>query len=139
MTTIKEKKGAVGFLFGFMAAVLGFAAWRGSGGNAQVIAALLGIGAVVFLIALILWIRRPTPFLAISPEEIWYGSLGQDGQKIDRNESGRLRFKEGFQKSGWFLILADERDGTGLLMTGFDMNEVAAACVAHGWTFAVAD
>jgi len=47
---------------------------------------------VIFLVALILWIRRPTPFLAISPEEIWYGSLGQDGQKIDRDESGALVF-----------------------------------------------
>jgi hypothetical protein len=136
VTKIEEKKGQVGFLFGFMAAVLGFAAWRGSGGNALVIAALLGIGAVIFLIALILWIRRPTPFLAISPEQIWYGSEGQKGQKIERNESGRLQYIQGFRRSGWFLVLAEDREGAGLLMTGFDMNEVAAACVSHGWTFA---
>ena len=139
MTTIKEKKSAVGGLFGFMVVVLGFAAWRGLTGTGGVVAVLLGVGAVIFLVALILWIRRPTPFLAISPEEIWYGSLGQDGQKIDRDESGRLRFKEGFQSSGWFLIQADHPDRTGLLMTGFDMNEVAAACVAHGWTFEAAE
>ena len=139
MTTIAEKKGQVGFLFGFMAAVLGFAAWRGLTGTGGVVAILLGIGAVAFLVALIVWYLRPTPFLSISPEEIWYGRLDQPGTKIERDQSGRLRFKEGFQSSGWFLELADHPDRPGLLMTGFDMKQVAAACISHGWTFAVAD
>ena len=135
MTTIVEKKGQFGFIFGFLAAVLGLAAWRGMEG-APILAAVLAAGAIGCLGVLIWWYRNPAPILTISPEEIWYGRIDQEGMRIERNATGRLSFVEGFQKSGWFLLLADEPETPGILMTGFDMQQVAAAATAHGWTFA---
>jgi hypothetical protein len=134
MTTIAEKKGQVGFLFMFMVVVLGFAAFRGAE-NAPIIAGLMGLGAAGFLAMAVVWFRKPAPFLSISPEEIWYGRLDQAGTRIERTEGGRLAFAQGSNDSGWFLQLVDEPDQPGILMTGFDMNQVAAACTAHGWTF----
>ena len=134
MTTIIEKKGQFGFIFGFLAVILGFGALRGME-NSPVIAAFLGISAIGFLAVLISWYRKPAPILTITPEEIWYGRIDQPGTSIERNASGRLYFREGFQKSGWFLLLADEPEKAGILMTGFDMRQVAAAATAHGWTF----
>ena len=135
MTTIVEKKGEFGFIFGFLAVALGFAAWRGWE-NATIVAGLLGLGAIVCIVILVNWYRRPAPILTITPEEIWCGRLDQPGMRIERNESGRLVFQQGFDRSGWFLLLADEPEKPGLLMTGFNMKEVAAAAIAHGWTFA---
>ena len=135
MTTIVEKKSEFGFIFGFLAVVLGFAAWRGWQ-NATFVAALLAGGAIVCAAILVSWYRKPAPILTITPEEIWYGRLDQEGMRIERNESGRLVFQQGFDQSGWFLQLADEPEKPGLLMTGFDMQQVAAAATAHGWTFA---
>jgi hypothetical protein len=76
VTTIVEKKGEFGFIFGFLAAVLGFAAWRGLAG-APVLAAVLGVAAAGCLGVLIWWYRNPAPILTISPEEIWYGRIDQ--------------------------------------------------------------
>jgi len=133
MTTIPEKKSEFVFIFGFMIVVALLVAWRAE--NAPLIT-MVAFGIAVGLAVLtIRWYRKPTPFLAISPEEIWYGRLNEPGMKIDRNERGRLAFTQGFDDSGWFLQLADEPEKPGLLMTGFDMNQVAAACRAHGWTF----
>jgi hypothetical protein len=134
VTTIVEKKSEFGFIFGFLAVVLGFAAWRGLE-NATVVAGLLGLGAIGCAAILVYWYRKPAPILTITPDEIWYGRLDQEGMRIERNETGRLLFKQGFDRSGWFLLLADEPEKPGLLMTGFNMPEVAAAVTAHGWTF----
>ena len=100
------------------------------------LAAAMAAGAVGCLAVLVWWYRNPAPILTISPEEIWYGRIDQPGTQIERSESGRLAFQEGFRKSGWFLALADDPEAPGILMTGFDMQEVAAACTTHGWTFA---
>jgi hypothetical protein len=134
MTTIAEKKREVGYIFGFLAIVLGFAAWRGAE-KAPIIALLVAIGAGICVIALIYVCVKPTPLLTVSPDEIWYGQLDQPGTRIDRSETARLTFVEGFKESGWFLVLADEPNKPGLSMIGFDLAEVRAACVAHGWAF----
>ena len=138
MTTIVEKKGQLGVVLGFLIVVFGLAAWRGAEG-APIIAAAAGIGAVGLAIWLVYYYRKPAAMLTITQEEIWYGRLDQPGMRIERDESGRLRFREGFKKSGWFLSLADHPDRPGLLMTGFDMKQVAEACVAHGWSFGEPD
>ena len=134
MTTIAENKGQVDVIAGFLVIVLGFAAWRGSQG-APVVAAILAVIAIVILVVWLNWRRKPTPMLAISPEEIVYGRLDQPGMRIHRDASGRLIFRRGFRNSGWFLSLADSPDQPGLSMIGFDMGEVSRACVTHGWTF----
>jgi hypothetical protein len=136
VTTIPEKKGATGFIFGFLAVVFGLAAVRGAQG-APILAAAAAIGAVALVAYLVTWYRRPAPMLSISPDEIWYGRLDQPGQRIERDTSGsaRLEFREGFRHSGWFLGLAGDPETPGILMTGFDMQQVAAACRAQGWTF----
>jgi ADP-ribosyl-[dinitrogen reductase] hydrolase len=133
MTTIVEKKGELGFVFGFLVVVLGLAAWRGAEG-APILAGAAAVGAIVCLAVLVNWYRKPAPFLTISPDEIWYGRLDQPGMRLERS-GGRLYFREGSRQSGWFLLQADMPDKPGILMTGFDMPEVAAACTAHGWTF----
>jgi hypothetical protein len=135
MTTIAEKKRAAGFIFGFMAIVLGFAAWRGAE-KATIVAALMAIGAIVCVAALVYVYVKPTPVMTVSPDEIWYGQPNQPGVRIERGATGRLTFVEGFKDSGWFLGLADEPDKPALSMIGFDMAEVRAACIAHGWEFA---
>ena len=134
MTTIVEKKSEFGFIFGFLAVVLGFAAWRGWE-NATFVAGLLGLGAIGCAAILVYWYRKPAPILTITPEEIWYGRLDQEGMRIERNGTGRLVFHQGFDQSGWSLHLADEPEKPGLLMTGFDMHQVAAAATSHGWSF----
>jgi hypothetical protein len=134
MTTIAEKKSEVGVIALFLVAVLALAAWRGMEG-APILAGVSAIAAVAILIAWWSWQRKPAPILAISPEEIFYGRLDQLGMRIARNASGRLLFREGFKRSGWFLILADGPEVTGISMLGFDMDEVRAACVAHDWSF----
>jgi hypothetical protein len=137
MTTIPEKKSEFVFIFGFMIVVALLVAWRAE--NAPLITTVcIGIAAGLAVLT-IRWYRKPTPFLAISPDEIWYGRLNEPGQKIERNATGRLYFREGFQKGGWYLLPADQPGAVGLLMTGFDMGQVAAACEAHGWTFADPD
>ena len=134
MTTIPEKKSDFVIIFGFMIVVALLVAWRAE--NAPLITTVcIGIAAGLAVLT-IRWYRKPTPFLAISPDEIWYGRLNEPGQKIDRNATGRLEFKEGFNNGGWYLLLTDEPEKPGLLMTGFDLQQVAAAAVAHGWTFA---
>ncbi len=134
MTTIAEKKSAVDAIALFLVIVLGFAAWRGSTG-APVVAAILAVIAAVILIVWLNWRRKPPAMLAISPEEIFFGRLDQPGTRITRDASGRLAFRRGYRESGWFLRLADSPDQPGISMIGFDMKEVASACVAHGWTF----
>ena len=134
MTTIPEKKGEIDVIAAFLVIVLGFAAWRGSTG-APVVAAILGILALVILVVWLNWRRKPPAMLAISPEEIFFGRLDQPGTRIQRDASGRLLLRRGFRESGWFLMLADAPDQPGISMIGFDMAEVSRACVAHGWTF----
>jgi hypothetical protein len=134
MTTIPEKKGEVDVIAGFLVIALGFAAWRGAEG-APIVAGVLAIVAVGILVAWLNWRRKPAPMLAVSPEEIFYGRLDQPGMRINRDASGRLLFRRGFRNSGWFLLLANAPDQAGISMIGFDMAEVARACVAHGWTF----
>ena len=134
MTTIPEKKGEIDVVAAFLVIVLGFAAWRGKDG-APVVAAILGILAIVILVVWLNWRRKPPAMLAISPEEIFFGRLDQAGTRIQRNESGRLVLRRGFRESGWFLLLADAPDQPGISMIGFDMNEVSRACLTHGWTF----
>jgi hypothetical protein len=134
VTTIPEKKREFVFIFGFMAAIAGLVAWRAV--DAPIITGISAAIAVGLVAMIAWWYRKPTPFLSISPDEIWYGRLGDPGMSIERDATGRLQFREGFQESGWFLFLADDPEQTGILMTGFDMEQVAAACVAHGWSFA---
>jgi hypothetical protein len=134
VTTIPEKKGEVDVIAGFLVIALGFAAWRG-GEGAPIVAGILAIIAIGILVAWLNWRRKPTPMLAISPEEIFYGRLDQPGMRINRDASGRLAFRRGFRNSGLFLLLADAPDQPGISMIGFDATEVARACVAHGWTF----
>lgn len=135
MTTIAEKKSAVDTIALFLVIVLGFAAWRGSTG-APIVAAILAVITAVILVVWLNWRRKPPAMLAISPEEIFFGRLDQPGTRIPRDASGRLAFRRGYRGSGWFLRLADTPDQPGISMIGFDMNEVARACVAHGWSFA---
>ncbi|HSL34534.1 MAG TPA: hypothetical protein VK871_12840 [Candidatus Limnocylindrales bacterium] len=134
MTTIAEKKSEVGVIALFLVAVFALAAWRGMEG-APILAGAFALAAVGVLVAWLSWYRKPAPMLAISPEEIFYGRLDQPGIRIARNATGRLVFREGFKRSGWFLILVDEPDAPGISMIGFDMGEVRAACLAHGWSF----
>ena len=134
MTTIPEKRREIDLIAGFLVVVLGLAAFRGASG-APALAALAAIGAVGVLVAWVRWRRKPRPFLAISPHEIFYGRLDQPGTVIARGSSGRLAFRKGFRSSGWFLLPADEPDGPGISMIGFDVREVEAACVASGWRF----
>jgi hypothetical protein len=135
MTTIAEKKRDAGFVFGFLAIVLGFAAWRGAE-KAPIVAGLMAVGAVILVVALILVVIKPTPLLTVSPGEIWYGQFDKPGIRIERGAASRLAFVEGFKDSGWFLVIADEPDQPGFSMIGFNMDEVRAACLAHGWEFA---
>ena len=135
MTTIPEKKSEFGFIFGFVIVVLVLVAIRAK--DAPILSAALIIAAVAILLGLISWWRKPAPSLRISPDEIVYGRLDQPGMRIRRDASptGRLQFRMGFKRSGWFLVLVDATTPQSLSMLGFDMNEVARACVEHGWTF----
>jgi hypothetical protein len=135
MTTIAEKKSEFGFIFGFVIVVLVLVAIRAE--DAPFLSGALVIIAVGTLLALINWWRKPAPSLRISPDEIVYGRLEQPGMRIrrDASPSGRLQFRMGFKRSGWFLVLVDATTPQSLSMLGFDMNEVGRACVAHGWTF----
>ncbi len=133
MTKIVEKRRDVDVIAGFLGVVFALAAFRGATG-APILSAAFAIGALVTLIAWVSWRRKPALFLSISPEEIVYGRIDWRGTGIPRTASGRLRFQQGFRDSGWFLVLADEPDAPGISMIGFDMDEVARACVQHGWT-----
>jgi hypothetical protein len=135
MTTIPEKKSEFGFIFGFVIVVLVLVAIRAK--DAPILSAALIIAAVAILLGLISWWRKPAPSLRISPDEIVYGRLDQRGMRIRRDASptGRLQFRMGFKRSGWVLVLVDAHEPQSLSMMGFDMNEVAHACVEHGWTF----
>jgi hypothetical protein len=135
MTTITEKKSEFGFIFGFVIVVLVLVAIRAE--DAPILSAALVIVAVGILLALINWWRKPAPSLRISPDEIVYGRLDQPGMRIRRDASptGRLQFRMGFKRSGWFLVLVDAREPQSVSMIGFDMNEVARACLERGWTF----
>jgi hypothetical protein len=135
MMTIPEKKSEFGFIFGFVIVVLVLVAIRAK--DAPILSAALVIAAVAILLALLNWWRKPASSLRISTDEIVYGRLDQPGMRIRREGSptGRLQFRMGFKRSGWFLVLVDAPTPQSLAMTGFDMNEVARACVQHGWTF----
>ena len=137
MTTITEKKRSSGIIFGFLLVVFALAAWRGMDG-APVLAAASAVGAIACG-AYLAWVyMAPPPVLSITPTEIRYGRPGRAGTVIARSGSGRLAFRQGFRRSGLFLVSPDVPDGPPILITGFDRNEVAAACIAHGWTFAPA-
>jgi hypothetical protein len=135
MTTITEKKSEFGFIFGFVIVVLVLVAIRAK--DAPFLSGALVIVAIGILLGLISWWRKPAPSLRISPSEIVYGRLDQPGMRIRRDASptGRLEFRMGFKRSGWFLVLVDATTPQSLSMLGFDMNEVGRACVEHGWTF----
>ena len=135
MTTIPEKKSEFGFIFGFAIVVMVLVAIRAK--DAPILSAALIIAAVAILLGLISWWRKPAPSLRISPDEIVYGRLDQPGMRIRRDASptGRLQFRMGFKRSGWVLTLVDATEPQSLSMMGFDMNEVARACLEHGWTF----
>ena len=135
MTTITEKKRSTGAIFGFLFVVFALAAWRGMDG-APVLAAAAAVAAIASAGYLAWTYLTPAQVLAISAAEIRLGKPGKPGTVIARSASGQLAFHQGFRRSGWFLVSVDAPDGPPILMTGFDMNEVAAACVAQGWTFA---
>jgi hypothetical protein len=135
VTTITEKKRSAGAIFGFLFVVFALAAWRGMDG-APVLAAACGVAALACAAYLVWFYVTPASVLSIAPTEIRYGRPGKPGTAIPRSASGHLAFHQGFRRSGWFLVSVDAPDGPPILMTGFDMNEVAAACIAQGWTFA---
>jgi hypothetical protein len=135
MTTIAEKRGETDLIAGFLVVVFGLAAFRGAE-NAPILAGVAVLLAVVVLVFWVTYRRKPVPRLAISEREIVYGRTDQPGMRITRNESGRLLFRMGFKRSGWFLVLVDAPSPQAISMIGFDMNEVRRACIEHGWTFA---
>ncbi|HET9522320.1 MAG TPA: hypothetical protein VFO73_14825 [Candidatus Limnocylindrales bacterium] len=134
MTTITEKKSQTDVIAVFLIVVFGLAAWRGAE-RAPIMAGLAAVAAVGVLAIWLYWRRKPAAILAISPDEIFFGRLDQTGVHIRRGASGRLRFRQGFKQSGWFLMRADEPEEPAIAMIGFDLREVEATCIKHGWTF----
>jgi len=111
------------------------AAWRGAG-SALVLAAVMGVLAVGVAAGWVLWRRRPLSELKVSEAEITWGSPTKVVTRFERGGSGLLEFHtSAAQQSGWWLSLADDRNAGGIAMLGFDMDEVAQACMQHGWRF----
>jgi hypothetical protein len=96
----------------------------------------MGLLAVGVLAGWVYWRRQPRSQLKITDTAITWGSPTKVVTRLERGESGLLRFHQNaMQQTGWFLTLVDDREAGGISMIGFDMREVADACVAHGWRF----
>ena len=133
-TRLVERRGETDFLLLFLAIVAAFAAWRGWDGNARPLAIGAGIAAIALFGWWLRWRLLPTPELRIAADEIVYGRPGSPGQRLQRGPTGRLRFEQAHERSGWLLVDAD-REGSSLFLLGFDLAAIQLAAEQHGWTF----
>jgi hypothetical protein len=135
MTTLHERRSHTHVIAGVLVLAFAFAAVRGAS-NAPALAVVMGLLAAGSAVGWVVWMRRPLSQLRISDRAITWGSPTKDVMTLERDASGMLHFHQNVaQQSGWVLRLADNPDGGGISMIGFDLNEVARACGEHGWQF----
>jgi hypothetical protein len=133
MTTIEERRGAGNFLALFLAGMFALAAWRGASG-APVLATIFGVMAVVTFVIWLRWLTKPPRQLDITQHVISWGRPGQYSE-LRGSPGALLEIRQGFHRSGLFLRIVDDNEQLGIPLMGFDYQEVAAACVQHGWQF----
>jgi hypothetical protein len=134
VTTLTEKRSAGDTIAGFLFLVALLVAWRAYDA-APVASVIAGVFALVTLVGWVRWRRRPRSELTIGPDAITWGSPAREVTRIDRGPSGLLRFfRNPTQQTGWSLIAADH-PSAGISLIGFDLDQVRAACVQHGWRF----
>ena len=133
MTTIRGVDGGEGtvlavFFAGAALAFAGAGVWHG-----DVVMMVVGVAVAVAIVGVWIFLRTPPAVLTIAPDAIVKARRHERRRVVARTATGWLRIE--WKDDGWDLwaVDGDENVGWVPLGTGFDVDEVAAACEAHGW------
>jgi hypothetical protein len=134
VTTLTEKRSAGDTIAGFLFLVALLVAWRAYDA-APIASVFAGAFALLTLVGWVRWRRQPRSELKIGPDAITWAGPAREVTRIERGPTGALRLLQSpTQQAGWSLIAADH-PSAGISLIGFDLDQVRAACVQHGWRF----
>ena len=117
----------------FVAAALALAGsglWHGS-----VVTTVVGVALAVVILGVWIFLRRdPQPVLTIGPDEIMRARRHERRRVVARDATGWLRIGWEGPEWGWQINALDGDESVGWVpLGGFSADEVADACIAHGW------